>query len=174
MPPYFRWIANISILALEPPAADLWLHWRETRGRTFSRQGWRAYRAATGINHTLQSCRLVMHAYAVTCLYNKPREENYRSCSACGANMELFVCHWDLSVCSCRSLPSEFKISGWPFCKVATAVCSSKVELLQLLYILGQLLGSDIQFSPNDRGILALAANMYQMIMFVSCTVFGL
>lgn len=59
----------------------------------------------TGIDH-IGGCKLVMYAYAVTCLDNKLREENYHSCSACRANMGMavFVCHWDLSVCSGRSL----------------------------------------------------------------------
>lgn len=35
----------------------------------------------------------------------------------------LFVCHWDLSVCSVGSLPQQFKNwSSWPFYKVCMAV----------------------------------------------------
>lgn len=58
---------------------------------------------------SLQRCKLVMYAYAATCLDNKQRDEDYHSCSACMANMAVFVCQWDLSVCFGRSLPLEFK-----------------------------------------------------------------
>lgn len=124
---------------------------------------------------SLQRCKLVMYAYAATCLDNKQRDEDYHSCSACMANMAVFVCQWDLSVCFGRSLPLEFKnVRGCPFYKVSMSVRVYSMSKLPQFAQVHKKKSNIFMFSYNRMRVMGeywLQRLTYTIIIFVCCSV---
>lgn len=50
-------------------------------------------------------------------VYTTSRERQIITAAQLAGQTRLFVCDWDLFVCSVGSLPPQFKnVNGWPFC----------------------------------------------------------